>query len=298
MTTMYGPAGAEWVKRLPGLLAQCEQRWQIQIQPPFALTYNYVAPAKRAGGSQVVLKAGFPENPELITEIEALRFFDGQGMVHLLEADLEQGVFLLEHIFPGHPLVNLPDDDATRIAARVMRRLWKPIPPELAARFPSTQKWARGLGRLRKTFGGGTGPFPADMVERAEKLFVELHASAASAPVLLHGDLHHWNILSAQREPWLALDPKGLVGEPAYEVGALIRNPNTVISTWTDLARVQARRFDILAEELGFNRQRMIFWSFAQVVLSAWWSFEDEHRYVTGWLPVAMSLQQLMTPKN
>lgn len=288
MQEVYGPAGADWLKRLPAFLAYCEQRWALTVMPPFALSYNYVAPALRNDGRGIVLKVGFP-GAELMAEIEALRLFDGRGIALLLDADRERGVLLLERLSPGTPLSRLTDDaQATSIAAGVMRRLWRPAPPEHP--FPTVAKWALGLGRLREHFGGTTGLFPTRLVEQAESLFAELLASS-SEQVLLHGDLHHDNILAAEREPWLAIDPKGLVGEPAYEVGALMRNqlPQPLAGEYA--SRFLARRLDQLAEELGLERGRLHGWSLAQAVLSAWWSFED-HGY--GWEP-AMALAELLS---
>jgi streptomycin 6-kinase len=132
---------------------------------------------------------------------------------------------------------------------------------------------------MRQHFGGTGGPFPARLVDEAESLFAELLGSQAP-PVLLHGDLHHENILSAQRAPWLALDPKGILGEPAYEVGALLRNPLPQLLQRPDPGRVMARRVDQLAEALEIERARIRGWGLAQAVLSAWWSVED-HGY--GW---------------
>jgi streptomycin 6-kinase len=94
--------------------------------------------------------------------------------------------------------------------------------------------------------------------------------------VLLHGDLHHGNVLAAAREPWLAIDPKGLTGEPAYEVGALLRNPLPQLLSWPHPARVTERRIAQLSEELGLERARVRGWGLAQAMLSAWWSIEDE----------------------
>ena len=94
-------------------------------------------------------------------------------------------------------------------------------------------------------------------------------------PVLLHGDLHHENILEAERESWLAIDPKGLVGEAAYETGALLRNQLSVVFEDSQPGRVMARRVDQLAEELGLDRTRVRGWGLAQAVLSAWWDVED-----------------------
>ena len=126
---------------------------------------------------------------------------------------------------------------------------------------------------MRTKFDGGTGPFDAKLVETAESLFTDLLAST-DKPVLLHGDLHHFNILSAGGG-WLAIDPKGVVGEPAYEVGALLRNPTPHIFNEPELGRITARRLDILAEALVLDRERLRQWSLVQAVLSAWWGYED-----------------------
>jgi streptomycin 6-kinase len=163
----------------------------------------------------------------------------------------------------------------------MMHQLWRPAPADHS--FPTVADWGRGFARLRAEFNGRTGPFPAKVVDKAEQLFAGLLASAA-APVLLHGDLHHENILQAKRRPWLAIDPKGVVGEPAYEVGALLRNPipHMFEESPDNLRRRQARRLDILAEMLNIDRQRLWGWSLAQAVLSAWWSYEDGE---PGWEP-------------
>lgn len=265
--------GKEWLASLPQLIAACQARWGLRVEPHFTgLSYNYVAPASLPDGTEIVLKLGVPRE-ELTAEIEALRLYDGRAICHLVDADAEQGILLLERLRPGHMLTAVSDDEeATRIAAGVMRRLWRPLPE--AHTFPSVAKWGDGLARLRAEFGGTTGPFSARLVEMAESLFADLLASSAE-PVLLHGDLHHFNILAAGREPWLAIDPKGVSGEPAYEVGALIRNPVPDIYGWSDLEQVLARRFDILAEMLELDRQRLVAWSMAQQVLSAWWAYED-----------------------
>jgi len=273
MVQMYDAEGRTWLDRLPVLIAEYEHRWSITVMSPFAnLSYNYVAPAVRSDGTNVILKLGMP-HPELRTEIAALRIYDGRGSARLLDADPEQGALLLERLMPGTLLSSLDDDEeATAIAAKVMRQLWHPVPTNHT--FPTITQWTAGLGELRTHFGGTTGPFPSALVAQAETLFAELSASMAE-PVVLHGDLHHDNILAAERQPWLAIDPKGLIGEPAYEVGVLLRNPYPQLLTWPQPARILARRVDQLAEALVLDRKRILGWSIAQAVLSAWWSFED-----------------------
>ncbi|MDP9370111.1 MAG: aminoglycoside phosphotransferase family protein [Chloroflexota bacterium] len=271
---LRGPAGEEWAQRLPSLVAACARRWSLQVEPPFPdLSYNFAAPASRADGTGLVLKICFPDR-EFFTEADALRLFAGRGAVQLLEVDLDVGAMLLERIEPGRSLVTIDDEAATSAAASVMCRLWRPVPA--GHRFPAVADWAAGFARLRTRFDGGTGPLPARLVEEAERLFDDLLASSAP-PVLLHGDLHHGNVLAARREPWLAIDPKGIIGEPAFDTAALLHNPENLLAA-PHPGRILARRVDQLAEQLGFDRTRIRGWGLAQAVLAAYWSLEDVGR--------------------
>ncbi len=283
-TDVYGEAGRAWADGLPALLREYQEQWSLVVGPPFPnLSYNYATPATRADGTTVVLKVCFPDQA-FVREAEALRLFDGHGAVRLLEADAARGVMLLERLEPGVPLRAMEDDlQATSIAAAVMRQLWRPVP--LDHPFPTTHDWAAGLDRYRARFGDAPGPIPAALMDKATMLFAELLASQ-SDPMLLHGDLHHDNILQASREPWLAIDPKGLVGEPAYETGALLRNPAELF-TASQPARILARRVAQLSDELALDRARIRGWAAAQAVLAAVWSLEDHGRISPRWFAVA-----------
>ncbi len=277
---LFGERGRAWLNDLPNLIAACEQRWSIRVGPPFNLTYNYVAPAVRADGRRVVFKAGVADGA-LTDEMLTLQFWAGRGATELLDCDPAMGVMLLERLDPGTPLVTLADDEAaTRIFAQVSSQIALPPPSEHS--FDSINDWAAGLSRLRKHYQGGTGPLSKPLVERAEVLFSDLLASQAP-PVLLHGDLHHWNILAAGRQPWLAIDPKGIIGEPCYEVGAWLRNPLPGLFEKPEPERLLARRIDILTEMLGYDRQHILGWGLAQAVLSAWWDIEDQGVAWEGW---------------
>lgn len=273
VSNVHGERGERWLAEFPELRKRCARRWNLTLGPPVPdLSYNYVAPAVDVHGREMILKLGVP-NKETITEIAALNHYGGRGCARLYDADPEAGALLLERLQPGTMLVTVEDDEqATRIAAEVMQELWQPAPRCHA--YPSVADWGRGLRRLRLEFDGGSGPYPERLVALAESLFADLLASQA-APVVLHGDLHHYNILQAERAPWLAIDPKGVVGEPAYEVGAILRNPLPQVATWPELAQIQARRVAILAEMAGFERERVAGWGVAQAVLAAWWSYED-----------------------
>lgn len=270
---LRGPDTRYWLDRLPATLADYAQRWSLTLGEPYvALTFNYVTRATSADGTPVVLKIGFSDDKEFSTEADALAAYGGQGMVALLDADLADAVLLLERIEPGTPLTAIEDDErATSIAAQVMRRLWRPAPE--GHDFPTVAHWGLGFERHRQHFGG-SGPIPSALFEQAASLYHELEASMA-APVLLHGDLHHGNILAATREPWLAIDPKGLVGEPAYETGALLRNPRDRLRSLPNAKPLLARRIALLADALDLDRVRIRDWGIAQAVLSAIWSLED-----------------------
>ena len=269
----FGQAGQDWLQSLPSILDDLASNWSITLKPAFkGASYSYVAPVMRADGSEAVLKVGIP-NRELRAEIEALKIYRGHGAVKLIDSNPELGALLLERINPGKPLLEVSDDElATTIAGQVMLRLWGASVQE--GIFPSVKDWFGGLHQLRDQFNGGTGPLPKHLIETAEGLFRDLIKSMDQT-TLLHGDLHHWNILSAEREPWLAIDPKGVIGEPAYEIGAWLRNPFPSIVEQPNLEKIIVRRIDQLAEELGLDRKRILGWALAQSVLAAWWSYES-----------------------
>jgi streptomycin 6-kinase len=123
------------------------------------------------------------------------------------------------------------------------------------------------------------------------RAYAEMDPAAADA-ILLHGDLHHYNILSAQRQPWLALDPKGLAGEPAYDIAQMLLNPMDIDA---ELHRqLIPRRIDQLASELGLDRQRLIQLGMTHAVLSGWWSYEDHGEGWEGAVMVAQTLADLL----
>ncbi len=293
IVSLHRQDGQRWLKLLPDQIAHFEQLWGIDVGKPYSnLSYNFIAAANTTDGIPAVLKLGFP-NKELCSEIEALKIYSGRGSVDLLAAEAEQGALLLECLKPGQTLKSaaVDDDQATYIAAEVMQSLWRDPPNEET--FPTVAVWGQGFCRLRRVFEGSSGPFPEFLVAKAEGIFAEYLASS-NPGVLLHGDLHHENILFDERRGWLAIDPKGVIGEPAYEVGALLRNVKSDLLEERSLQSICERRIAILAEKLGFSRTRILGWGLAQAVLSAWWSYEDHGTSGDEWLSIAQSLYDLM----
>jgi streptomycin 6-kinase len=267
--------GEKFLAVLPSLIDEVSQRWRLtDVQPVPNLSFNFVAFAKR-DDQDVILKMAVP-NPELTSEMTALKLFNGEGACQLLEHDEERGLLLLERLKPGKMLSELEDDDErTNIAADVilnMQRRGGVLPPELQGKFIKLSDWFAGLKKIRPHFNGGTGPFPKEILERVESFLPELFSEKDVR--LMHGDFHHFNILSSERG-WLIIDPKGVIGPAGYEVGPFMINPWDGISDGSSFKVQAERRVSIFAERLGWERQKIIRWSLAHAVLSAWWSIED-----------------------
>jgi len=267
----FGDRGVAFLEGLPELIDRAQGRWDLRdIRPADALSYNFIAFARRSG-LDVVLKLGVPSR-ELTSEIAALRCFDGRGAVRLLESDAEAGMLLLERLRPGRTLSSLDDDTrATDIAAEVMLTLHRPAPRD--SDLIGVRSWFDAFRRLRARFDGSAGPLDAAIVQRAEDI-VAARLAEVYEPVLLHGDLHHFNILSSARG-WLAIDPKGVIGPAAYDAGALLINP-WVVSGWSQgIPHLTDRRIAVLSERLACDRHTVRDWGAAHAVISACWSLEE-----------------------
>ena len=285
----YGEDGDAFLKALPESIAQASARWGLtNVQPAPTLSYNFVAfaecastagfdetPQPSAHTGEVVLKMGVPGD-EMESEMATLRLFNGQGACRLIDCDEEKSWMLLERLRPGAMLSTLEgDEEATQIAADVMQKIWRPAPEDDV--FIQLSDWFDGLNRLRTRFNGETGPLNKRLVERVERS-VKDFLIENQMPVLMHGDFHHFNILSSERG-WLIIDPKGVIGPAAYEVGPLLINPWGDLLSGKDYRGMTKRRIDILHERLGFERERIREWGLAHAILSAWWGIEDN----TGW---------------
>ncbi|MEV0134816.1 aminoglycoside phosphotransferase family protein [Dactylosporangium sp. NPDC050688] len=258
----WGAAGERWLADLPGLLAGLAADWDLTLGEPYDLTYHYVAAVRRADGTPAVLKAGF----ELSAEAAALAAFDGHGAARLLRADPARGALLLEQVSPGDRLRDLVltgdaagDAAATAVLAGLMRRLHVPPVPGL----PTVLSQVGALDRHR-------GAVPADLVAAAAAVMRHLCASAHREAVL-HGDLHHDNVLRGTREPWLAIDPHGLVGDPGYEASSILFNPDPGNRDPALTALVPARLRQLSAA-LGEPVDRLAAWGFVKAVLSSVWT--------------------------
>ncbi len=283
-----------WITGLPDLLASLASDWDLTLGPFYPnIWINYVAPATRhlpdGGREEGVLKVSRYVG-ETANEIAALRLWDGDGAARLLRVDEARGALLLERIDPGTMLADLAesdDDAATRITAGLLRRLWRPIDPADLRGLRPLADWCAAYERNRVALSAGAGGFPADLFIRADALRAQLLAST-DAPHVLHGDMHHFNVLRDRRGGWTAIDPKGLAGDRHFDICQFMRNPHD--RTTLEMNR---HRLDLFCAELGLDRARARDWCFVHAMLDACWEYEDAPT-TENWRPrVAFAEQNL-----
>ena len=246
---------AAWLDRLPDTLRNLEGEWSLTLGAPFDgedVSCAWVAPAKLADGSSAVLKVGMP-HMEADHELEGLRFWNGDPTVRVIRADDRTGAMLLERCEPGTPLRALPESGQDVVIAGLLRRLW---------RSPPASHPFRPLSALMEFWSEetlvGIEQWPdAGLVREGLRLFKEL-PHTAPREVLLATDLHAGNVLRAAREPWLVIDPKPFIGDPAYDATQHLFNCDVRLSADPDGI---IRR---IADLLEVDHERVRLWTFAR----------------------------------
>jgi streptomycin 6-kinase len=261
---LYGEKGRQWQENLPNLVAQLVNTYGLSnLKAVNNLSYNYVLSGFQEA-QPIILKLGL-DIDGFKREAAALMAFEGYGVVQVFSENT--GLLLLECAVPGMSLKSYfpeKDDEAINITANVIKRLHKaPIPH--AQTFPHVKDWLSVLDSDLK--------IPAKTLQKARELRDQLLKTAAS-DVLLHGDLHHDNILQNGND-WVVIDPKGIIGEPAYEVAAFIRNPIPELLNHADAPNIIHNRVTRFAELFELPSQRILDWCFVQAVLAWVWAIED-----------------------
>ena len=271
---IFGDEGREWLPGLPGIVARCRHRWGLcegTMCPDMSM--NYIEFTTTAAGEPVALKVGVP-HAELFTEMEALRLYKGGRAARLLDADRELGAILMQRLRPGTMLWQLGDNQReTRIAASIMREL--PVSVPSTHSLPTFRRWVERAFRLTRTEWDPQGLMPRDLIDKAEQAFEEIERTA-TGHVVLHGDLHHENILFDARSGWTAIDPKGVIGPRCLEVGRFTQNqlPSSLPSERRE--EMVRERVHLFSAELGYSRETVAASSLVDCVLSHCWCFEDE----------------------
>ena len=221
---------------------------------------------------------------------EVLKAYGGDGAVRVYES--ETGAVLLERLEPGEDLVDLvkegKDEQATKILVEVIRKLANHEAPAVC---PTVGDWGCGFDRYLQS---GDERIPREVVHKARELYRALVSSQRNT-MLLHGDLQHYNVLFDNKRGWSAIDPKGVVGELEYELGALVRNPVELPEVFKDPAVIECR-LKTLTSSLHLDYSRALHWSYAQAILSAVWGIEDGYTLSPTDPPllVAHSLEEML----
>ena len=259
------PQRQRWLDHLPQTLEILKGRWSIAVGKPFDSEVSWVAPVALGSGMPAVLKIGMPHF-EGESELQGMLFWNGDPTARVIDADEEANALLLERCIPGMPLSGVPEEQQDLVIGGLLRRLW---------RSPSEGHPFRRLSAMLEFWGTETlsarENWPdAGLVREGLQLFQELPRTAG-IEVLLATDLHAGNVLRAAREPWLVIDPKPFVGDPAFDATqhlfncpARMRvNPRETIHRFADL--------------LGLDRERVRLWTFARAAAEPrdGWNFDD-----------------------
>jgi len=267
-----GEAGDDWLDRLPQRIADAEQRWSLTIGDPYepgGFT-SFVAPAVTSVGDDVTYKITIPHD-EALGEAEALRAYRGEGAVRLLDAKPDSFELLLERCSPGHSLWSVASDaERLETACSLMTRLWRRLAVDAVVDLGVVAgRWADVTTRRLRSFEHPWSPQP---IERGIDLLRTLPGQSVEH-VLLHGDFHPGNILSSAREPWLAIDPKPMIGDPAFEPVQLLTQRDGQLGEPPAPAEVE-RRLVGIAARVGLDPTRIGLWAIARTTEWSLWSWD------------------------
>lgn len=271
----FGEAGVAWIAGLPGMAEDCLSRWECT--PDGTAWYGAVAwvlPVRTNTGEPAVLKLQ-PVDDETVGEPTALRTWDGHGAVRLLRDDPATGAMLLERCDPDRSLDRVPDDlAALQILAELLARLTAvPAPPGMRQLSTIAEALVqRADAALDRVSDHNDRRLIADCAAAVE----EVRSQAGDR--LLHWDLHYQNVLAATagsgREPWLAIDPKPLAGDPGFDLLPALDNRWQDVVATGDVQRAVLRRFDLMTAVLGLDRKRAAAWTLGRVLQNVVWSVE------------------------
>jgi streptomycin 6-kinase len=261
-----GEPGAAWLAELPTIVDALLERWScVPDGDVLHGGVGIVVPVRRRDGESAVLKVSFP-HPGNVHEPDAFAAWGGRGAVLLLERDAERFAMLLERVRTSTLAEVANGDEVVTVAGRISRRLAIPAPPGLPRLRDRADAWEE---QLRRDAGELTHTLPRGVVDAAVATVRELGRNQPDT--LVHGDLHARNILRADREPWLAVDPKGCVGDPAYDGGTLLKSRALPLLEVGDLRKAVHRVLDVFAEAAELDRGRVLRWAQFHAVQTAFW---------------------------
>ncbi len=265
----WGRAGQVWLSRLPMFIEELSSHWQLDdIQPVKNMSYHYVALARQASQTPVVLKIGC--DPQLtFDEYCALKHFDGQGAVRILDINKKYNALLLERAIPGDTLKALYPDNLDVVIdayAKLVKMLERPLGNRSG--YTHVNQWCQSIDRIEDS------RVEYCFIEKAQSIRSLLLASSQHE-YLCHGDLHLDNVLQ-HKDECLAIDPKGIIGERAFEAAAFDIIAENEMQNLQAMPSKIINRISQLAVALDLPVDRLLQWTFLRVMISAQWFIEDD----------------------
>lgn len=258
----FAVTGATWLRRLPRLLEDLLARWDLTVDGPTCWGQCAVVLPVTGPHGTAALKVSWP-HLEARSEHLALRHWEGHGAVRLARADPARFALLLERLDASTDLVDVPIDKACGVIGDLLAQLSSPA----ISRTPTLSAYAarHAVGANRALDGG----LPRRFVEQARHLAVDLAADPVVDSCLVHSDLHYTNVLSAERQPWLAIDPKPMAGDRAFEVAPALWNRSDALGSGSSVRWLLRRRVEIICERSGIDEARAKAWTIVREVDNA-----------------------------
>jgi streptomycin 6-kinase len=263
----HGEDHAEWLAALPGQAAEYVGRWDLTVDgEPLNGMASLILPVVRRDGARAMLKLQ-PVNDESESEALALKTWNADDVVEVLEDDPATSTILLERLEP-RTLNDVPDPtEATRILAELLSRLIAvPAPPQI-------RRLADIAGQMVEDAPGLiprlSDPVEQQLARRCVAKVRELLPETGDR--LLHWDLHYDNVMASQRQPWLVIDPKPLAGDPGFEIMPVLWNRWDDLVATGDIARAIRDRFDLMLDVTGIDRDRALGWTAGRVLQNVLW---------------------------
>ncbi len=273
ITRIFGDRGRKWLHDLPNIVSIARDLWGLDSGTvPQSLSISYVEFTTTASKEQVVLKIGVP-NEQLFSEMEALRVYDGRKTVRQIEMDKDLGAMLLQRLHPGTMLWEMGDNrEETRVAAEVISALPVAVPPGHG--FPRYARWAEKAFLLTRNLWDPSEKMPRDLIDQAETVLAGI-LRTKQENMVLHGDLHHGNILLDHCSGWIAIDPKGATGPACLEFGSFLHNrlPTDLPAPKRDA--LLKERVEILSENTPYPSELIAACGFVDCVLSYCYHLQD-----------------------
>lgn len=269
ITNIFGAEGKRWITNLPVIISELTSYWELKdVTPVDNMTFNYVARAKTSTNQPVILKISCDEK-SLSHEIQALKYFDGNGSIRLVSHHPVHHALLLQQAVPGETLKSFYPLKIDYVMDNYVETMTKLHSKHLSKThdYRHISDWLKAIDNLADH------DCPSHLVKTAIALKNELLTSMTTE-IFLHGDLHHDNILKDGNH-WLAIDPKGVIGEPEFEIAAFDFMYIHELANMDNVKSIFEARVNLLAQKAHLNLQRIKAWVFVRLILMAAWDVED-----------------------